>query len=446
VTWTGHIRHGGIKARAWVERRRLPLTTPVPIQAQLVDGAVLSNLVVEARVTHAGQSWSLRMYDDGASGDARRRDGIYGAVFNPAGAWANVTPGAYRVKVRMESQAGFAVALHSGEDAEEDGEPFVPEQLAPPGNIVAEAETSFRLSTRYSTRPGSEPNPGSVTLSCPDLLQGQTYAGLVASVSGIQVDPQTTRLSLGPKIDLTLDSAVCSQCTDLSTDPGGTVTFSVSVAPDAATGPRRLRVQDQMDIVESAGTCRVCSAPGTEACNAIDDDCDGLVDEGASGLDSDGDGVAGACDNCPSVANPYQGDADADGEGDLCDLDDGLLYLLLDANGSLSWQADNGAISWNVYRGDLAVLRGTGVYTQEPGSNPLAERFCGLPVPSLADGVTLAPGAVAIYLVTDASGRVEGSLGQDSAGNERPNDNPCPSGGPTVTFHFATGRGSSSAR
>ena len=36
-------------------------------------------------------------------------------------------------------------------------------------------------------------------------------------------------------------------------------------------------------------------------------------------LDSDGDGVPDATDNCPNAANPHQADADGDGLGDACD-------------------------------------------------------------------------------------------------------------------------------
>jgi hypothetical protein len=39
-------------------------------------------------------------------------------------------------------------------------------------------------------------------------------------------------------------------------------------------------------------------------------------------LDSDGDGVPDATDNCPNTANPGQTDTDADGSGDACDPDD----------------------------------------------------------------------------------------------------------------------------
>jgi hypothetical protein len=53
------------------------------------------------------------------------------------------------------------------------------------------------------------------------------------------------------------------------------------------------------------------------ACDGLDDDFDGLVDEGFA--DGDGDAVPDCRDNCPSLANVSQADADLDQVGDVCD-------------------------------------------------------------------------------------------------------------------------------
>lgn len=165
---------------------------------------------------------------------------------------------------------------------------------------------------------------------------------------------------------------------------------------------------------------------GVEICNGADDDCDGFVDGGPPGVDLDLDRVATLCDNCPLTFNPDQADVDGDGEGDLCDLDDGLLILVLTDSGHVAWQAEAGFDHYNIYRGDLAVLRASGVYTQDPQKVPLANRLCGLTSPSAPDGFTPEPGQAVFYLVTGVAGGIEGSLGTDSAGVERPNTNPCP--------------------
>lgn len=143
--------------------------------------------------------------------------------------------------------------------------------------------------------------------------------------------------------------------------------------------------------------------------------------------DDDGDGARNACDNCPDAFNPTQSDVDHDGEGDACDLNDGLIYVYgTDDKNRIEWQAESGPTSWNVYTGDLAVLKSTGVYTQSPGSNSLASRQCGLPGVSAANPVLPNPGGVEYSLVTGMTGGIEGSLGTDSAGAPRPNANPCP--------------------
>lgn len=62
--------------------------------------------------------------------------------------------------------------------------------------------------------------------------------------------------------------------------------------------------------------------PGAEICNGMDDDCDGLIDDGLSCEidDGDGDGIEDAEDNCPATENPDQEDSDCDSVGDACDL------------------------------------------------------------------------------------------------------------------------------
>jgi hypothetical protein len=84
------------------------------------------------------------------------------------------------------------------------------------------------------------------------------------------------------------------------------------------------------------------NCPTVANAGQADADADGIGD--ACDSDSDGDGVANAADNCPTVSNSGQADADSDGIGDACDPDidgDGVL------NGS-----DNGPIFSNSGQAD----------------------------------------------------------------------------------------------
>jgi N-acetylneuraminic acid mutarotase len=149
--------------------------------------------------------------------------------------------------------------------------------------------------------------------------------------------------------------------------------------------------------------------PGlTDVPNGVDDNCNGLVDESPPGDTTDRD-------------------FNHDGEGDVCDVNDGLIsvYGPVDKN-TIAWQAESGPTSWNVCTGDLAVPKRTGVYTQSPGSNSLATRQCGLTGVSALNPVLPNPWDVEHSLVTGVTDAVEGSLGTDSAGAPRPNTNPCP--------------------
>jgi uncharacterized repeat protein (TIGR01451 family) len=93
---------------------------------------------------------------------------------------------------------------------------------------------------------------------------------------------------------------------------------------------------------------------------------------------------------------------------------------------AVGWTVAPEAGLYNLYRGNLEALKSAGLYTQDPGSEPTAERMCNLAANSESDIYTPPLGEVVFYLVSSDNGLVEGTLGRNSAGVERTNDNPCP--------------------
>jgi Putative metal-binding motif len=142
--------------------------------------------------------------------------------------------------------------------------------------------------------------------------------------------------------------------------------------------------------------------------------------------DTDGDRVGDSCDNCLTTPNPDQSDINHDFIGDACDLNDGLILIDLLDGATVGWQQETGFESFNLYRGDLAILKSSGLYTQNPITVPLADRQCGLVDPVASDPFAPPLGRCVFYLVTGVHLGVEGSLGTNCAGVPRPNDNPCP--------------------
>jgi hypothetical protein len=143
-------------------------------------------------------------------------------------------------------------------------------------------------------------------------------------------------------------------------------------------------------------------------------------------LDDDRDLIGNACDNCPTVHNQLQTDSDDDDEGDGCDRNDGVIYGGFMSRSQMSWVPEDDYTSWCVYRGDLAELKRSRIYTQAPGSSPLAARYCSLSSSALNDSYAPAPGSTAFYLVGGRPASWQLDLGSDSEGRLRTNTNPCP--------------------
>jgi hypothetical protein len=141
--------------------------------------------------------------------------------------------------------------------------------------------------------------------------------------------------------------------------------------------------------------------------------------------DQDADLVGDVCDNCLSTPNGSQHDLNGNGTGDECDLSDGVVIFGKLGRPRVRWQSDPTYTEYNLYRGSLTVLRSTGEYTQEPGSNPYAGRFCGLTVTYQDDALVPEPGEAFYWLVAGVGAGGEEPLGH-GAGVDRPNAYPCP--------------------
>ncbi len=174
---------------------------------------------------------------------------------------------------------------------------------------------------------------------------------------------------------------------------------------------------------------RLCTDPADGDSDGVGDSCDNCpLTANFDQRDADNDGVGDRCDNCPGTPNTYQQNRDADGYGDRCDTGDAMLDLFFNADKNRPrWQVERNFLSWNLYRGDLSVLKAGGDYLQAPGSNPLAAQFCSLSPPYTSDGVIPAAGSTAFYLATAlAPNGLERLLGNDGDGFPRPAANRCP--------------------
>ncbi len=175
------------------------------------------------------------------------------------------------------------------------------------------------------------------------------------------------------------------------------------------------------NAVCSGGHLDACLGPqaAVEACNGLDDNCDGTTDEGFPDTDDDGiadcldpdidgDGILNASDNCPTVGNSDQANNDSAEEaadarhGDACDDDDD--------NDGIPDVADKCRLVKNTDQGD-ADLDGIGDACDcdadgdgvgNPAPLDMAGAACPVPVP--ADNCRLARNADQVNTDHDSLG------------------------------------------
>jgi hypothetical protein len=263
------------------------------------------------------------------------------------------------------------------------------------GNTIEDVAHQAQYGIVHNVTPTPEMLGYLCSNECTGTLDSDNCFYVLGAVDDFQSDPDS--------------DAIVDYCDGCPTDPDNDIDND-GVCGDVDNCPETINPGQEDE--DSDGLGSMC------------DNCPGHVNPLQEDLDSDDAGDL--CDNCLFDYNPAQSDADLDSDGDRCDLDDGIVYMLLPHAERTEWQEEAGFDSWNLYRGDLDVLKELHLYTQEPLSNELALRSCGLTVSWQDDTDPVANGKTAFYLVTGIDGGVESDLGRDGAGDTRPNDNPCP--------------------
>jgi len=177
--------------------------------------------------------------------------------------------------------------------------------------------------------------------------------------------------------------------------------------------------QEDIDT-DLAGDVCDSDLDGDAAPNGVDN-C--LVMFNPAQTNNDLDLLGDACDNCPFGANGSQTDSDLDGIGDRCDTDDERLSLYVEPDGSAVWEEETNYSDWILIRGDLSMLRATGIYVQPQA--PLVGVDCHTGNSAGIDTIAVPAGEAMFFLSGGFVGGVELGFGNRGDGMQRIIDAVC---------------------
>ncbi|KIG12424.1 hypothetical protein DB30_01499 [Enhygromyxa salina] len=251
VGWVASVVRSGYSPEAWIDRPVWEIGDEVTISASVIkSSAAVGGMEVSARLSVAGYSWRIPMFDDGHHDDGLADDGVYAAIH------ASTVEGPHAVKIDFEVLPGVSHTIPG--DAIFGAGPG-PQILSDAATLVAHAS--------FAAQDGPV---GLVRGDLPSLQAGESHQGLTATIEGIFVPSPGAMVSLGDGVtvrDLEVTGLNCDNDNEQDPDPATLVyelRFNADVAPDASLTMRDLLVEiGTADYRDEGATTVVAADPPT---------------------------------------------------------------------------------------------------------------------------------------------------------------------------------------
>ncbi|HEY4499363.1 MAG TPA: pilin [Candidatus Paceibacterota bacterium] len=175
-----------------------------------------------------------------------------------------------------------------------------------------------------------------------------TITNFYASPDNFSVDGQAVTISFSS----TPSTNSCTVRKDGTSIVSGIDSGSINSGPLTEVGAGSDIEYDFTISCTGAGGVPAVAAPGVDTEISV-----WWNDGGGGGLDTDGDGIPDATDNCLFDSNPGQEDSDGDGIGDACDVGGGGVTVSLSASPANPTASDTVTLTWvitGIAQGDLA--------------------------------------------------------------------------------------------